>query len=567
MGRAMLLVLSAILLLGLFSREISDPDFWWHLRTGEYIATAKRLPVPDPFAYTTAMARPAYPGEERTRHFNLTHEWLAQVLLFAIYRTSGFGGIVLVRAAMLTALCGLAGAVAWRRRRSFYGALAGAFLTASVAREFAVDRPYQVSYLLLACTIAVLETRRWMWLLPPVFLIWANCHGGFFLGWLALGAYSAEAVVLGLRKRPRNRPDPRARELWTVSALSILVSGANPNGFQIFRTLLDYRASFMTEHLLEWAHPQLWPPSAFSMLLATAAMVLLWARRRVRIVDWLLFTAFACAALTAQRNTILIGYLAPVLIVTYLPWKFRLPKAGAPDSSAAIATALLVAGGLAAGVAGGSFFQLRAAEWRYPAGAARFLLAHDVTQPLFNTYEYGGYLIWRLAPRQRVFIDGRALSETLFMDYARILYNHDASDGKSGQELLDQYGVQVIVMNTFEYVNGLVYVLAPALADPQQTTWKLVYSDAQALVLMRTPPPGVQPLDSLQVLTHMEAECELHITRDPRYTRCARGLGQVFAKVGDRKRARQWIGAYLDRPHPPDPEAEQAYQQLLSSGQ
>ena len=110
-------------------------------------------------------------------------------------------------------------------------------------------------------------------------------------------------------------------------------------------------------------------------------------------------------------------------------------------------------------------------------------------------------------------------------------------------------------------------MLAPALADPQQTTWKLVYSDAQALVLMRTPPPGLQPLDSLQVLTHMEAECKLHITGDPRYTRCARALGQVFAKVGDRKRARQWIGIYLDHSHPPDLEAEQAYQQLLSSGQ
>ena len=122
-------------------------------------------------------------------------------------------------------------------------------------------------------------------------------------------------------------------------------------------------------------------------------------------------------------------------------------------------------------------------------------------------------------------------------------------------------------MNTFEYANGLVYVLAPALADPQQTTWKLVYSDAQAVVLMRTPPPGVRPLDSLQVLTHMEAECELHITREPRLTRCARALGQVFAKIGDRKRARQWIGIYLDHPHTPDPEAEQAYQQLLGSGQ
>ena len=110
---------------------------------------------------------------------------------------------------------------------------------------------------------------------------------------------------------------------------------------------------------------------------------------------------------------------------------------------------------------------------------------------MFNTYEYGGYLIWRLWPAERTFIDGRALSESVFQDYARILYNHDASDGlPSGEDLLNRYGVQVIVMNTFEYASGPVYLLAPALADPAQTAWKLVYNDPQALVFMRTPPPG-----------------------------------------------------------------------------
>src|ERR1017187_7626991 len=106
---------------------------------------------------------------------------------------------------------------------------------------------------------------------------------------------------------------------------------------------------------------------------------------------------------------------------------------------------------------------------------------------MFNTYEFGGYLIWRLWPLQRTFIDGRALSESVFQDYARILYNHDASDRMpSGEDLLNRYGVQVMVMNTFEYAGGGVYVLAPALADPVQTAWKLVYDDPEALVLMRT---------------------------------------------------------------------------------
>src|SRR6266446_6905479 len=78
--RALLLALCAILLLGLFSQEIYDSDFWWHLRTGQYIVENHALPYADPFAWTTAGAHDAYPGEAGTRRFNLTHEWLAQVI-------------------------------------------------------------------------------------------------------------------------------------------------------------------------------------------------------------------------------------------------------------------------------------------------------------------------------------------------------------------------------------------------------------------------------------------------------------------------------------------------------
>jgi hypothetical protein len=251
----------------------------------------------------------------------------------------------------------------------------------------------------------------------------------------------------------------------------------------------------------------------------------------------MLFIAFAAAAFSAQRNIILVGLIAPIVIVSYLPWKRALPPL-APFAAAL----LLIGGGIAASA--GTGFQLRAAEWRYPAGAADFLLAHHVTGPIFNTYEYGGYLIWRLWPEERVFIDGRSLSESLFQDYGRILYNVEEAGGNNAGQLLDRYGVQTIVMNAFEYSEGLVYRLAPAMADPQQTEWKLVYDDPTAIVLMRHPPAGVAVLDSLRVLTHMEAECDLHLQHAPRAPLCARALSQVFAQVGDQARARQWYGTY-----------------------
>lgn len=560
--RPLLLALSAALLIGWFSPEISDPDFWWHLKTGQYVVQNHSLPAPDPFAYTTALARPAYAGEERTRYFNLTHEWLAQALIFAVYQGGGSRGVVLFRAIALLLVCAIVGIVAYRRCGGFYRALAATFAAAGVVSLFAADRPFVLTFLFVALTIAILEWggregRPILWVLPAVLVIWANCHGGFFLGWVVLGSYSAEAFILHWR----GKSYPGERMLWVVCGVSIALSGLNPNGFRIPEILSNYRASYLTSRLLEWAPTQWWPPRWYTVLLIAAAAVLLWAGRRVRLVDWLLFTAFVIAALTAYRNVVLIGLLAPIVIFSYLPvWK----RGNLLILHLAAATA--VAAGLAVGIAGGSFFQFRVNPWKWPAGAADFLRAHQITQPIFNSYEYGGYLMWRLWPQERVFIDGRALSESVFMDYARILYNHDETDGKSAQQLLDEYGVQAIVMNGFEFATGNVYLLAPALADPQQREWKLVFSDPQAMVFMRHPPTGIEPLSSLVVLDHLEQECDLHVQHEPQYSGCARSLGQVFSKVGDFPRARRWLGKYLELPHEPDPEAVDAYRRLLGSG-
>lgn len=548
--------LTAIFLMGLFSPEAADTDFWWHLKTGQYIVQQHTLPVPDPFSFTSSLGPPAYPGEPLTRYFNLTHEWLSQILIYLAYLAGGFGGVVLFRAAVLTGFCALVGLIAYRRCGGFYRSWAAALAAASIAVEFAHDRPYILSLLLLALTVAMLEYRRRLRLLPLVFVIWANCHGGFFLGWIIVGAYSAEALLERLRKRPAAGD----KELWVVSALAVLASGLNPNGFHIIQVLLYYRRSFLTSTLQEWGHPPLWPPNAFVLLLAGAVITLLWARRRVRTADWLLFGAFAAAAWSAQRNISLIGFLAPILLAAYVPWSRPVPR------MAGFALAALVASTTATLAARGDFFQLRAALWKFPAGAADFLAAHRTTAPMFNSYEYGGYLIWRLAPREKVFVDGRALNENVFRDYTKILYNVDQSAGKSSGQLLDQYGIQVILMNGFEYISGTLYNLAPGLADPNDSTWKLVYSDDQAIIYMRQPPPGVQPLDKLTVFDHLEAECALHLAHEPEYSLCARSLGEAFAKVGDKTRAQKWYGIYLAHPHDADPAAVARYGQLAAEG-
>jgi hypothetical protein len=534
-----LLVLTSLLLLGLFSTEIADPDFWWHLKTGQYIVTQHRLPTPDPFAYTTASAAPVSADEAATRRFNLTHEWLAQALWYLVYSVGGFPAVVLWKAVLLAILCWCTGWVAWRRTDSRMWAIAAALAAAALAIDFARDRPGILSYVFTAAFIAILESRRRLWLLPALAVVWANCHGGFFLGWIVCGAYAAEAVL-------RRAPD--TRRVLAMSGLAVVLSGLNPNGYAALATVLRYRRSPLQATLIEWSRADLWgSPYAFDLLLYGAALALLLSWKRVRPADWILFAAFAAAAVTAFRNEMLIGVLAPILIAAYFPWKRRLPAV------APVAAAVLLAGAVVWGCVSGRFFQLRPAEWRYPSGAAAFLADHPIAAPLFNTYEYGGYLIWK---GQRVFIDGRALSELVFQDYRTILGAPPNEPARAA--LLAKYGIGVIVANAFEYNAGTLYPLVLALAD-----WKLVYEDPQALVFARDLPPGMVALDVSRLLDHLDAECRLHMEHDPELSGCARSLGDYFLRTGDRVRARRALELYLQHPYPGDTDARRAYMQLL----
>jgi hypothetical protein len=561
--RPVILALAALCLIGMFSVEVSGYDTWWNLKTGDYIVHYRALPVPDPFSYTTYLGKPAYPGEEQVRHFNLTHEWLAQAILYSVYAAAGAPGLVLFKAFVVAALCWLTGLIAARRTGNFYAGLAAAFATSLVAVDFASDRPAIITFLMVAVFVAIFELRWPLWLLPPLALIWANCHGGFFLGWVVMAAYSVEAAVLLLRKRPVEN----AARIWKMSALAVAVSFLNPNGFHILDTLFRYQKSFLTSTLIEWHSPYLWgPPYSFDILLYAAAAVLLMSWRKVRVSDWLLFAAFAAASLTAYRNILLIGFLAPILIATYLiesrfPRRFRAPRL---IGLAAIGLLLAV---LITGVARGRFFQFRAALWEYPSGAADFLRTHAISKPMFNTYEYGGYLIWRLWPEERTFVDGRALNESVYQDYRRILYNPGATPnvlGSEAQRLLDRYAVRVIVMNTFEYVTGAFYPLALALGNPKTSDWQLVYEDPQSLVFLRDPPAGIPVLDkAVQSIEHMEAECTLHIEHEPDYPLCARSLADLSLRAGDNERAKRMLGLYLSNATEKDPSAEQVLRRLM----
>ena len=523
-----------MLIVGWFAIPSTDSDAWWHLKTGQYVLEHHALPKPDPFAYTTYLKSPGTPGEALARDFNLTHEWLAQCIFYLSYAAGGFAGVMLLRALLLTCFCGLVGLISFHRTASFYHAIGAAIVAACVAMFSTADRPFLFTYALLALTMAMLEYGRGWWLLPPLFAVWANLHGGFFMGWVVLGCYCAESLYL--HWRGKRRPDER--RLWLVTAASIAASGLNPNGFRFLEVLIEYRNSPMQSQLFEWQHTRFWEPSWYSAVLWAGAAVLLWAHKKVRPVDWLLFGLFAAASIDAARNVTLMALIGPVVIATYAGGKI------ARRAAAEWAVAALLLAALAAEIGFRQAFELRPEMWQYPAGASDFLLAHHVHGRIFNTYEQGGYLIWRLWPEQHVFVDGRALNEGVYFDARRIAFNADATGGPSGEELLRRYGIDVIVMNCFQGNTGEIYLLPAALADPAQKEWKLVYRDAQAVVFMRHPADGVPVLNSLEALDSMGEQCTNFLVHTPWQPRCARSLGLLLAQIGDANGALRWLGEY-----------------------
>lgn len=523
---------------------------------GKYIVQHHRLPVPDPFGFATYLRGPAYPGEEVVRHFNLTHEWLAEVLFYLLYRVGGYGAVVLFRALVMMAACAAVGLIVWRRTGRFYLTVAAALAPASVLYLTATDRPQIFTVFFSAVFLLILDARGPLWLLPPLALVWANCHGGFVIAWILVGAFCADA----LWQRFRGKPRAEERRIWLASIATILISLANPNGWNAIATILYYRHSHMLSVIAEWRPTVLWPPGGFVVLLAAGALALLWARRQARFTDLLLFALFGVAGIYAVRNIIFIALLAPVTVATYLPWKTRRL---APAIEFALASLVFGIGVLP--IAQGKSLRFEAVDATRPVGAADFLLAHHVSGRIYDHLEHGGYLMWRLWPQNQMFVDGRLLNETVYGDYRMLTYNISA--GKPPLQILDDYGIQAVVVTGFEYVVGGPHLLMAALAAPGQTEWKLVYRDDVAAIFMRQPPAGVEPLPNGEAIIAMQEQCAEHIRVMPSEPGCAKGMANLFAYSKEMDNARRWMGFYLAHKVAPDPEAERQYATMLSGGQ
>ncbi len=430
-------LLAAVLILtaGVGLDALSDPDVWWHIRLGDWIIAHHQIPAGELFAYT-AFGNPL-----------VAHEWLSETIFAAL---AAVGGLFLV-----TALMGL---VAWSAMLAtmLRGRLRGAgpvvlavglALGARAAEPVLGTRPQIFTFALVCWTLWIAESYlrsggRRLWLLPPMFLLWANLHAGFIAG---VGFLAIVVVVEAVKHRwalGRVAPPARIKRLAVAVGASMLAACVNPYGPSLFIFAATTGATERQKGIIEWQSPNFADPAMWvllALLLSFAALTLTVVakpalRRHFELRDLVLAGAGAALALTSVRNTaICVAVMVPAWIgmtsgvVRAIEARRARPRPIAPARRASpiMGIALVAIGIFGVGVVGARVTQSASPQGiaaAYPACATALLARSPTVQRVFTAYGTGGYVIYRLWPQASVYEYGESISlgTSVFDDYERI---------------------------------------------------------------------------------------------------------------------------------------------------
>jgi len=362
-----------------------DPDFGWHLEAGRYIL-GHGVPARDIFSYTGA----SFPW--------IDHEWLSDVLTAGLMWAGGFWLVAGAFAAVWTA------ALLVAARRIYWPVLAVGF--AAVASDV-VARPNAWSALGVALVILGCA-RGWRWRLVGLFALWANLHGGFVVGLLAL-------AIVAVRRR----------EYLLVFVGAVLATLVNPYGWRVYaeiwRTLAD---PALHGRVGEWAPLQLGVLTGFYVVLVLFVVVARGWRRWEYVLPAVLFGA----AMNSLRHF-------PIFVVASLGLLTKgyedLTKVLNAKSGWRQYLLLSAATGL---VLAPVYKIVRHPGNDFPTIQVAALRDKPCSGNTFNDFDFGGYLIWQL-PGKGVYIDGRMPSwadngGNYFVRWQRVLDDPEYADSE-----------------------------------------------------------------------------------------------------------------------------------------
>lgn len=471
-----MLVTVFVLLLSLATRIPVDTDTWWHIRSGEYTLNEGMI-YQDPFSFTKQ-------GEEW-----INHSWGSQILLYGAYQIAGNIGLSLYTAilatagmAMLYQIC--AGNV---YLRSFV-----LVLGAATAAVFWSARPQMTSFFLSTVVLYLLYMYKYkrvdrLWLIPPVMLVWGNLHAGFSIGFIFMGGVIA-GEILGRLLNPQGDNVVSwqgIRKLIIIALISVAALVINPYGLKML--LVPFQTvsiGALRDFIQEWNSPnfqgrQTWP---FIFMIFGLIGALGATSKKLDVTDFVLVCGTAFMALLYGRNIAVFAVVATPILTYYLDaalnergWILK-PIQRVTRRQArinAILLGLIVFGALANMIAVLAPASVETAQRAFlPIDVAEFIEAEHPAGPMFNSYNWGGYLMFAL-PDYPVYVDGRT---DLYKDEFLTRYLQTAVGGADWREVLDEDGINMVVV---ESRSGL------ALNLREEPGWTLVYEDEKAVIFTR----------------------------------------------------------------------------------
>jgi len=460
--RILMLVLMMALVFLMATRVPSDPDMWWHLRAGEETITNGRVYLTDTMTFTRS-------GEPW-----VNHSWLSEVVLFLAFKAGGYTGLVLYVAILACATM----LVLYRSMRGgiFQRAMITVLACATLAPIWA-PRPQQFSLLLFAILNHWLMQysggkKVKLWVLPLLFILWSNLHGGYSFGFLLLGI-TLGGMILDRLFRPGLNPEidwPRISRLADWTAISLLAVLINPNGLNTWKIPFQTIGVQFNQYIQEWQsldfHAIYSLP--YVILLFGCLITIGLSERRATGAELAGLTFFGVSSLNAQRligifslfaATVLSSHTAAIVAsvrnnletssygLKYSKWRERSNQRSiAPGVRKAINLTLVFLVALAGIIkliyVSHPIVVDTAVKSYYPVGAVDLLSENGTPGNVLNDYGWGGYLDWRLRGN-KVFIDGRAdfFPQELFDEWIDII------GGKpEWQAGIEKYHIQFILL-------------------------------------------------------------------------------------------------------------------------
>jgi hypothetical protein len=469
------LIILFLLVFALAARVPVDTDTWWHLRSGETILTDGFIRA-DSFSHTLNGA----PW--------VNHSWGAQIILYTLWQAAGMTGLVIYMAGLATA--GMAFIYAMSAGSTYMRAFT-IILGAAAAAVFWSPRPQMLSFLLSAVVLYLLFLYVYrkvdrIWLLPPIMALWGNLHAGFAIGFIFMGA-----VIVGEGLNRLLNPAKAALtwraigRLVVIALISVAALLINPVGANILLVPFEtVGIGALRNFIQEWNSPNFQGRETWAfigLLLALLAAVGV-ARRRLNWTEFLLIGGTTFMALLAGRNIAVFVVPAVPILTFFLDDIMRergwlITPVRRISGRMAFVNALLIGVVLLAAVVKTASVVLprtvdEVMRASLPVDAVAALRADLPPGAMFNSYNWGGYLIYALREKP-VFVDGRT---DLYGDAVLTRYLNTAIGGDGWRETLDEYDIQLVVMET---ASGL----ARRLRD--EPDWRAFYSDEVASVFVR----------------------------------------------------------------------------------